>query len=276
MSNDLIGPASFDDYANNSIEDNRETLLCYAEKHEGHLEQATEGSVGYDLYTPEPIHLKPGQGCMVDTGIAIHSLAYSEPIFPFMVLRSSAGCDHNLTLKNTVGIIDPDYCGPDDTLKAALFRRQFDHNSPGDLLLDVTLEFGYGGYDKKWIKNDSFMFRILSDYLTRRDKYKHDDYCDVDEYKSLKQASERYSLNSISEQAQWEQVGARTWRVIVKEPTAGDSTVTNVLYEEAERFAQVVFLKYASPKVQVIIDRDEYCEKTGVDENRGGFGSTGK
>ncbi len=68
--------------------------------------RATEGSAGYDFYTPVEIRLKPGETVKVPTGIRVE-------MKPDWVLkcypRSGLGFKYRLQLNNTVGIIDSDY-----------------------------------------------------------------------------------------------------------------------------------------------------------------------
>lgn len=66
----------------------------------------TKKSVGYDISLPTPISIHPSETVTVNTGIK----AYFQPdevlyVYP----RSSLGIKKNITLANTVGIIDSDY-----------------------------------------------------------------------------------------------------------------------------------------------------------------------
>lgn len=68
--------------------------------------RATIGSAGYDFYLPFNINLKKGDSIIIPTGIRCK-------MNPDLVLqiypRSSLGFKYQLTLDNTVGIIDSDY-----------------------------------------------------------------------------------------------------------------------------------------------------------------------
>lgn len=68
--------------------------------------RATEGSAGYDFYTPASVTLGPGESVKVPTGVRveIHG-GWVLQIFP----RSSLGFKFRLQLDNTVGVIDSDY-----------------------------------------------------------------------------------------------------------------------------------------------------------------------
>ena len=79
--------------------------------------RGTNQSVGLDLYTAHREVLCPyGRPRFIDTGIIVKpSIGYHVEVF----LRSSMAKQH-IILCNHVGIIDPDYCGPNDTIKLAL------------------------------------------------------------------------------------------------------------------------------------------------------------
>lgn len=70
---------------------------------------ATESSIGLDLYADieEEILLLPKESCKISTGIKVAiPKGHAGMLFP----RSSKGSS-GMMLKNTVGIIDPDYRG---------------------------------------------------------------------------------------------------------------------------------------------------------------------
>ena len=73
--------------------------------------RATNGSAGYDFYSPVAIHLEPGQTAKIPTGIrAKMDEDWVLMIFP----RSGLGFKYRLQLNNTVGIIDSDYYHSDN------------------------------------------------------------------------------------------------------------------------------------------------------------------
>ncbi len=73
--------------------------------------RATQGSAGYDFYTPVDIHLSPKETVRIPTGIrAKMDEDYVLMIFP----RSGLGFKYRLQLNNTVGIIDSDYYNSDN------------------------------------------------------------------------------------------------------------------------------------------------------------------
>ena len=74
--------------------------------------RATAGSAGYDFYAPTDIMIPPGLNAVIPTGIKVNLESDEDPdglyvlqIYP----RSSLGFKYNMTLANTVGIIDKDY-----------------------------------------------------------------------------------------------------------------------------------------------------------------------
>ncbi|NLB80686.1 MAG: dUTP diphosphatase [Clostridiaceae bacterium] len=72
---------------------------------------ATDGSAGMDLAAciDNDIILKPGDRYAVPTGIAI--ALPSNEFVGLIIVRSSFGLKHGITLPNAVGVIDSDYRG---------------------------------------------------------------------------------------------------------------------------------------------------------------------
>ena len=68
--------------------------------------RATTGSAGYDFVTPVDIIIKPNEMVKIPSGIRCKiDNGYVLSLYP----RSSLGIKKNITLANTVGIIDSDY-----------------------------------------------------------------------------------------------------------------------------------------------------------------------
>ena len=68
--------------------------------------RATEGSAGYDFFSPYDIKLNPGETITIPTGIrAKIDNGWVLMLFP----RSGLGFKFRLQLDNTVGVIDSDY-----------------------------------------------------------------------------------------------------------------------------------------------------------------------
>lgn len=68
--------------------------------------RSTKFSAGYDIKTLSDFRLLPGESLKVPTGLKVAM----EPDEVFMIyIRSSIGTKHNISLMNSVGIIDADY-----------------------------------------------------------------------------------------------------------------------------------------------------------------------
>ncbi len=68
--------------------------------------RATEGSAGYDFFSPFSFTLAPNETIKIPTGVKVKiDNGWVLCIFP----RSSLGFKYRLTLNNTVGVIDSDY-----------------------------------------------------------------------------------------------------------------------------------------------------------------------
>lgn len=95
--------------------------------------RATEDSAGYDFYITKDTTLKPGETTVVDTGIRVH--IYTPGWCLFIMPKSGLGFKYQLSLANTIGLIDADYYYADNEghIKVKLVNR-------GDK--EVTLEAG--------------------------------------------------------------------------------------------------------------------------------------
>jgi dUTP pyrophosphatase len=97
----------------------------------------TDQSVGLDLPLQEDVYVAPQSTVMTDTGFIVQ---WPEGVFGMIVPRSSTG-KKGVMLANTLGIVDPDYRGPRDTVKL-LLRNLTDeavHFKKGDRLAQVVL-----------------------------------------------------------------------------------------------------------------------------------------
>src|ERR1044071_5409762 len=72
---------------------------------------ATEEAGGFDLAASQDMTLAPGQIALVRTGLVIE-----VPSGHFLAIfaRSSTPLKRGLVVANGVGVVDPDYCGPED------------------------------------------------------------------------------------------------------------------------------------------------------------------
>ncbi|MFH0928483.1 MAG: dUTP diphosphatase [bacterium] len=79
-------------------------------------EYKTSGAVGFDIAIREAVDIPPGENRIIPTGMVI---CVPEG-YVLMIASRSSNAKKNLMLGNGVGIIDPDYCGPNDELRLAV------------------------------------------------------------------------------------------------------------------------------------------------------------
>ncbi|HEY3830609.1 MAG TPA: hypothetical protein VGL57_15575 [Solirubrobacteraceae bacterium] len=80
---------------------------------------ATPGSVGFDLSTAEPADIEPGAIALVGTGLVVAT----PPGWCLLVsLRSSTPRKFGVLQPHAIGVIDEDYCGPEDELRLQLLN----------------------------------------------------------------------------------------------------------------------------------------------------------
>lgn len=85
----------------------------------------TARAAGLDVYAAQTVELKAGQPVLVPTGLIIES----PPGYFFKIfIRSGLAVRNGISLINDVGIVDEDYCGPQDEVKIGLIR----HFNPAD------------------------------------------------------------------------------------------------------------------------------------------------
>lgn len=91
------------DLKNQCLEANYEDIIL--------PKRATKGSAGYDFYLPFDVIIQPGELVKIPSGVRCFiENEYVLQIYP----RSSLGFKYQLSLANTVGIIDADYYGADN------------------------------------------------------------------------------------------------------------------------------------------------------------------
>lgn len=76
-------------------------------------------AAGFDIASNEDLVILPGQTRNVKTGLVIQA---PEGHFLLLAARSSLPLKKGLTLANGVGIVDRDYCGPDDEIHITLYN----------------------------------------------------------------------------------------------------------------------------------------------------------
>jgi dUTP pyrophosphatase len=77
----------------------------------------TAGSAGFDIAAYEDFTVQAGQVYLARTGLIIQA---PEGHFLMLAARSSLAIKKGLKLANGIGIIDRDYCGPEDEIKLIL------------------------------------------------------------------------------------------------------------------------------------------------------------
>ena len=79
----------------------------------------TAGSAAFDLAAAEDVVVQPGEVALVPTGLVVEVPA---GMFLAIIARSSTPLKRGLMVANSVGVIDPDYCGPEDEVKIAVLN----------------------------------------------------------------------------------------------------------------------------------------------------------
>jgi dUTP pyrophosphatase len=79
----------------------------------------TEGSAGFDLSARTDVTVLPGQVALVPTGLVIEVPAGH---FLGVFARSSTPLKRGLIVANGVGVVDSDYCGPDDEIRVMVLN----------------------------------------------------------------------------------------------------------------------------------------------------------
>lgn len=80
---------------------------------------ATSGAAGFDLAAADEVEIPPGQIRLVGTGLVI---AVPSGHFLGIFARSSTPLKRGLLVANGVGVIDADYCGPEDEIKVQVLN----------------------------------------------------------------------------------------------------------------------------------------------------------
>lgn len=77
----------------------------------------TAEAAAFDLAAVEDVTVQPGRVALIPTGLVI-----KVPLRMFLGIfaRSSTPLKRGLMVANGVGVVDPDYCGPNDEVKIAV------------------------------------------------------------------------------------------------------------------------------------------------------------
>jgi dUTP pyrophosphatase len=79
----------------------------------------TGGAAAFDLAAADDVDVLPGRVALVPTGLSIE---VPHGMFLGIFARSSTPFKRGLMIANGVGVVDPDYCGPDDEVKIAVMN----------------------------------------------------------------------------------------------------------------------------------------------------------
>lgn len=82
-------------------------------------EYGTQGAAGLDLFVREDTLVLPNTVTLVPLNVAIE---LEDGQVAFLIARSSTARKFGISLANSVGVIDSDYCGDDDEIKAAVIN----------------------------------------------------------------------------------------------------------------------------------------------------------
>lgn len=79
----------------------------------------TAGAAGFDLSASQDMTVQPGEVTLIPTGLAIE---VPSGTFLGVFARSSTPLKRGLMVANGVGVVDPDYCGPNDEVKIEVYN----------------------------------------------------------------------------------------------------------------------------------------------------------
>jgi dUTP pyrophosphatase len=77
------------------------------------------GAAAFDLASREPVTVAPGEVRLVGTGLVVE---VPRGHFLAVVARSSLPIKKGLLVANAIGIVDSDYCGPEDEVKVEVYN----------------------------------------------------------------------------------------------------------------------------------------------------------
>lgn len=258
----------------------RKILKFHSKFEHGYLQKGTKDSVAYDITTPVDIMMPCGTRRVIDTGIVVDVVSGIEtPVFTMISPRSSTAIKHGIKIQNTVGIIDPDYCGQDDTLKVALERKE-----------NVIDYIGYVEIDGEKLKHTArnmngakLMHRCLSKLKTSN-YYCYNNNLTINMCPRYVLSARDIALDLFYEDIENANTSVDGYfiQATEEELKSGEGSITVEFYnnqreapsepqfKKGERFAQLLVLPYESPELV-------HCQLENFSkDNRGGIGSTGK
>lgn len=114
----------------------------------------TAGSAGFDLASSADLTIEPGQILLVPTGLVVR---VPDGYFLGIFARSSTPYKRGLVVPNGVGIVDSDYCGPDDEIKVQVLNitKEPVHVRRGDRIAQgIFLKFAAPEWDEGPVETD--------------------------------------------------------------------------------------------------------------------------
>ncbi|PKL36768.1 dUTP diphosphatase [Candidatus Peregrinibacteria bacterium HGW-Peregrinibacteria-1] len=79
----------------------------------------TEGSVGFDIYAREDVVVAPGEIVLIPSNLIV---AVPQGYMLAIASRSSTPFKKGLTPPHGFGVVDLDYCGPEDEVKVMVYN----------------------------------------------------------------------------------------------------------------------------------------------------------
>jgi dUTP pyrophosphatase len=80
---------------------------------------STPGAAAFDLAAADDVEIGPGEIKLIGTGLVV---GVPDGHFLAILARSSTPLKRGLMVANGVGVLDADYCGPNDELKIQLLN----------------------------------------------------------------------------------------------------------------------------------------------------------
>jgi dUTP pyrophosphatase len=105
-------------------------------------EYQTDGSAAFDLYSRISVTIQPGETVDIPLNVVIET---NPTQVLLLCLRSSTPKKYGITMHNSPGVIDSDYCGNDDEimLRAYNFTKETTFINRGDRIAQGLFVFVY-------------------------------------------------------------------------------------------------------------------------------------
>ena len=119
----------------------------------------TEGAVGFDLLARIEVTVEPKTIQLIPANVIVE---VPKGYALVVASRSSTPRKHGLTKPHGIGIIDQDYCGPDDEVKIQVFNFTDDPVTipKGTKIAQASLEIRTGQFEAC-----AYLFKIMRDNL---------------------------------------------------------------------------------------------------------------